>query len=303
MRDDDVVDDDMDNALRALLPPMPGSSAWVQDQRERLLTFIGSGSRSSATEATAHRIPLEEPGHPRKNGRSQRLLLVGAAVTVAIMAIAGLTFMSRGDQTLHADRGTSVSAGPTTVQQVAPSSSARAEPGYTVVPTNVIGYEPAGVDDRIRVSRGSSSGITIGMPVVGHSGLVGTIVGLRDDESTVLLMHSEQYSAPASIVVQRPDGSGITSVEGTILGQGPGRPIVMRIADRSQPIASIRLGDRVVAARDASDLAQPKVPIGTITRIAPSVGTSDAPWFEIDPHSSLESLTAVDVLIVNHRPR
>lgn len=296
MRDNDVLDDDeMDEAVRALVPASSTSRAWERSQREQLLGFITSSTaaRLAPSEHGAYDVDLEQAGAERRGmavgGRSRRWMLVGTAAAVALTAVLAVVARQRDSE--------SASARQTTV----PSSSVSSPDGYSLVQAKVLPSGFPGEEDRVRIDRGSRDGVAVGMPVVGGSGLVGKIWSVTVDESIVLLINSEQYSTPASVVVSGSDGASVTHVAGTIVGQGPGHPIVMRVADGSQPVEAVREQDAVVADRDLLDLAQPKVPIGTISRIERSADGSDTPRFEVDPHADLAQLDELRVLMVNRR--
>ncbi|HWL45792.1 MAG TPA: hypothetical protein VNQ73_22815 [Ilumatobacter sp.] len=93
----ELHDDDLDNRLRELLPPMPRSQTWERNQRELLVQYIATGTVVGSSEPTGPdsvpALALDVANRPHR--RATWWWLGAAAATVAL--IGGLVLARPGD--------------------------------------------------------------------------------------------------------------------------------------------------------------------------------------------------------------
>src|SRR6185295_20338629 len=85
--------------------------------------------------------------------------------------------------------------------------------GYDHVPARVIARDASGWFNTITINRGSSSGITLNMPVVTGGGIVGRVIALSPWTAQVMLVTDEKAAAGA-IVGQLGNSGALGSVRG-----------------------------------------------------------------------------------------
>lgn len=104
MRTDERLDDELDRAVRDLLPPMPRSPAWERNQRDRLLDYIvNDPNRVPATReagSVEHTdvdtiVDLSSGGNGRLVHRQWRW--IGAAAAAALVVGALVVAQQAGD--------------------------------------------------------------------------------------------------------------------------------------------------------------------------------------------------------------
>lgn len=98
---------------------------------------------------------------------------------------------------------------------------------------------------------------------------------------------------PASTTTTLPQ---IIRETGALEGQGTGRPLVLRFADSSSAVTSVREGSIVETAGGNSSLAPLGIPIGIVTRVVTETGSSNA-VVEVTLNARLEYLNFVSVLL------
>ena len=86
------------------------------------------------------------------------------------------------------------------------------------VAARVVAGPPSNFAETIDISKGSSDGIKLGMPVVNGAGLVGKIVQVNAHRSTVQLLTDPDFA----VGVRLPNG-----LTGTARGQGRGKDLVV----------------------------------------------------------------------------
>jgi len=80
-------------------------------------------------------------------------------------------------------------------------------PGQRAVSADIVGFFPS--DNRITLSRGRSSGIRPGMPVIAADGLVGVVQTVEDSRSQALLLHSAALKIGAMDASRNPSPTGL----------------------------------------------------------------------------------------------
>jgi len=137
----------------------------------------------------------------------------------------------------------------------------------------------------IVIDRGSAAGILKGMPVVSGAGLVGRVMEVSADQSTVLLASDASEDVGVQFVR--------TGIFGVTTGQGAGRPLDVTLID---PDATIATGTAAVTSGLAGSPYPPGIPVGTVTSSLPDVGVQ-AHQVSLTPVVDLGRLSYVDVLV------
>lgn len=100
----------------------------------------------------------------------------------------------------------------------------------------VIGYDPSVWQEAITVNRGTKDGISIGMPVVERSGVVGQIISVSQNAATILLVTDNTSGVDAIIQESRS--------RGVVKGRGK-HQCSLEYVVRDQPV---KVGDKVITS-------------------------------------------------------
>lgn len=142
----------------------------------------------------------------------------------------------------------------------------------------------------IQINRGASSGVAVGMPVVGNGGLVGQVTAVFHQSATVRLITDGQTRVGAVF--------GQTSNYGVVAGAGATRPLSVNYVP---PHTDIHLGQDVFT--NGLDGAQfpAGIPIG---RVVSAVTPPNALSMDIDlsPAADMAHLDFVDVVLWEPTP-
>jgi rod shape-determining protein MreC len=151
---------------------------------------------------------------------------------------------------------------------------------YPVVSANVIGASPSMLRSQVVIAdKGSSDGITEGMPVASYDGIVGRIL-LAGDRSSEVLLITDPVSAVDAYIHR-------TRARGIVKGTGIG--CVMEYIENKSDVS---VGDKVISS--GKDGFFPKgVIIGTVTDISPNGSFISA---GISPHVDLNSLEEIVII-------
>jgi rod shape-determining protein MreC len=107
---------------------------------------------------------------------------------------------------------------------------------YAMVPARVIATgDTTGTERTVDLGKGSSSGLAVGQLVVNTDGLVGTVVRVTSDVSTVRLVEDPRTVIGARLVT--------SSALGTVSGGEDGSQLLVTLYD---PSLVVRAGERVV---------------------------------------------------------
>lgn len=130
-------------------------------------------------------------------------------------------------------------------------------PAYRQVAARVIGRSLSNWFSTVEVNRGATAGIEVDMAVVTHLGLVGRVVRVTSQTSTILLLVDPQSGVGAEIIRSREPGAvvGNVSFEDTC---------VMRMFSRD---ADVRAGDTVLTS-GLGDVFPRGLHIGSVTEVA-----------------------------------
>ncbi|MDR2602604.1 MAG: rod shape-determining protein MreC [Spirochaetaceae bacterium] len=151
---------------------------------------------------------------------------------------------------------------------------------FTHIPAEISGRDPDNLFSAFVINKGSSSGITVNMPVIayqnGTQALVGKIIQAGSLESLVMPLYDEKSYISARLAQTRYEGI----VQG---GLNPEKPLVMRLVPkRAQD--EIHTGD-VVVSSGVGGVFPPGLNIGRISNII---------YREYEPSLELEVKSAVD---------
>lgn len=137
----------------------------------------------------------------------------------------------------------------------------------------------------ITISKGSSSGVTSGMAVVGSGGFVGQVVAASSRSATVRLVTDGQTRIGVTF--------GQSSVMGMLQGNGQGDPLAVAYV----PIDSrVHVGETVYTNGLSGSELPPGIPVGHVV-IARSVATATEMQIVVAPNANLGNLAYVNVVL------
>jgi rod shape-determining protein MreC len=152
----------------------------------------------------------------------------------------------------------------------------------------VLSGSPSNFSHTVDISKGSDAGIEIGMPVVNGAGLVGKVVLVTNDRSTVQLITDPDFAVGVRLLG--------TQVTGTARGQGPGEDL---LADTNlepdakglpKPGASVTTSGIDIASFPAS------IPVGKVRSLKESSGGLSID-LEVRPMANIDELAFLTVLL------
>jgi rod shape-determining protein MreC len=146
----------------------------------------------------------------------------------------------------------------------------------------------------LRISKGSSSGIAIGMPVVwgkkGKAALVGTVKQVSANSAIVQRIDDATFGAGAQLIQAGKDGP-----KGTVAGQRASNLLRFSVIDSSPTPPALNKGDVVITAGGEDSKYPRGLAIGTLVRTV-DTGGAVALDAAVRPIADLDSLTFVKVL-------
>ncbi len=153
------------------------------------------------------------------------------------------------------------------------------------VTAQIIADSPGNYVWAVVIDRGSADGIRRNMAVISPEGLVGKILEVEENESTVLLLIDPNLGAGATT-----DGRGLT---GVVSGNGEGQDLSLEFVSKEE---DVRVGDEVVTSNFTGRIFPPGIPIGYVSRVGGDPRSAD---FDIDvnPYVEFKSLNFLVVLL------
>jgi rod shape-determining protein MreC len=135
---------------------------------------------------------------------------------------------------------------------------------FRIVAAKVIAYGGAlGFESTVTINRGSANGIAANETVITGDGLVGRVVTVGRNTSTVLLANDSKFFAGARL------SANVPSI-GSVAGGGRGQPMTLTLFDNT---VKMTVNERLVTFGDSpTGPFVPEVPIGRITAITPANG-------------------------------
>jgi rod shape-determining protein MreC len=153
-----------------------------------------------------------------------------------------------------------------------------------VVHTRVVAGSVSNFTDTLDLDKGSSSGIAEGMAVVTGKGLIGKVVQVSADRSTVELVTSGNYQV------------GFVAVDTAAVGtaRGIGSPDVL-LGTGIDSTAKVEVGQILLTGADGSSYP-PGLPIGTITAMQTDAAARET-TVDIELLADTTNLTYADVVL------
>lgn len=152
------------------------------------------------------------------------------------------------------------------------------------VSARVIGRPPANYKWAITIDKGSDDGIRPDMAVIDPDGLVGKVIRVDANASTVLLLIDPQAGAKARL-----DGEPLA---GAIRGNGASEALSLVDIDTD---ATVSVGDEVVTSGYDEGIFPPNIPIGTVSHVESQEAALEQE-IEVDPYVDFTTLDFVQVI-------
>jgi rod shape-determining protein MreC len=135
------------------------------------------------------------------------------------------------------------------------------------------------------INRGTSSGVSVGMPVVSGAGLVGDVISAGTSTAVVQLVTDQRSSVGVTF--------GPSSSVAVAVGQGAGEPLSLTGVTASM---SPKVGERVYTSGLATLNTFPGgIPVGYITSVSPPNGSLTRTVL-VQPYASFSNLQYVSVM-------
>ena len=137
----------------------------------------------------------------------------------------------------------------------------------------------------IEINKGTSSGILVGMPVVGNAGLVGMVTSTSSTGSTVRLINDASTSIGVTF--------GTPGYFAQLYGEGPGRDLQANFVAPGTPVTN---GELFFTSGLQSGLYPAGLPVGRVVESASHRGASQLS-ISVQPLANLSSISYVDVIL------
>jgi rod shape-determining protein MreC len=161
-------------------------------------------------------------------------------------------------------------------------------PNLAHVVTQVVTGSASNFQDTIQLSKGSGAGIRVGMPAVSGTGLVGTVVQVAADRSTVLLL-----TDPTSNVGVQYTAKGTSTGLALATGQGVGKALSVSLI---APGTVLFKDEEMVTGGALGSPYPPGIPVGTVASASQSPG-SHSETVTLNPIVDTSKLEFVSVLL------
>ena len=138
----------------------------------------------------------------------------------------------------------------------------------------------------ITIDKGRSEGVDVGMPVVGHGGLVGQVIQSFHHTAVVRLVKDGQSKVG---VVFGPTKSSTATVD----GQGPSFPMT---ADLVAPHTPLQKGETMYTSSLDAAAFPPGIPVARVSSFHASAGASQV-TITVTPAADLSQLAYVNVVL------
>jgi rod shape-determining protein MreC len=164
--------------------------------------------------------------------------------------------------------------------------------GYDQVAARVIARDGSVWFNTVTISRGSSSGIALNMPVVTSGGIVGRVIAVSPWTAQVMLITDEKAAAGAII-----GKLGESGALGSVRGLGNSGLVEMRYVSGLQKVSS---GDYILTTGQ-DGIYPPGLNVGEVVEVKQGTATQTHQIY-IKPSARLDQLTEVAVLLY-HPPQ
>jgi rod shape-determining protein MreC len=151
----------------------------------------------------------------------------------------------------------------------------------------VIAGNPSNFSHTIDLDKGSDAGIEVGMPVANGAGLVGQVVLVTEDRSTVQLLTDPDFQVGVKVL---PGGA-----TGTARGQGHGEDLLVDTGLEDDSEGLPRTGDAVTTSGLELSAFPGSIPVGTVADLRETGGLTLE--LVVKPQVDTEKLSFVTVLL------
>lgn len=128
--------------------------------------------------------------------------------------------------------------------------------GTNAVAAPVVDGAPGNFELTVRIGKGASAGVGVGMPVVTGAGLVGRVTAVSRDRATVLLLKDPQSGV--GVKMERSGTGGVV--------KGRGESSTLRV-DFVDPDADVTAGEVVSTAGVQNSPFPAGIPVGTVSKV------------------------------------
>ncbi|AXJ01853.1 rod shape-determining protein MreC [Cyclonatronum proteinivorum] len=156
---------------------------------------------------------------------------------------------------------------------------------FDMQPVRIVSKNLTGINNNIIVNAGASHGLEIGMPVVNHEGLIGTVTLMADRHAQVLPLFNRQFRA--SVRLEDSRAFGILSWESDNLSE-----LVVNFVPQTIPVQP---GMRVFTSGLSNKLPA-NIPVGTVIRAIPEPGRETQRIY-VAPYVNFSTLAEGHVLL------
>ncbi len=165
--------------------------------------------------------------------------------------------------------------------------SLKEKTGYDQVAARVIARDGSVWFNTVTISRGSSSGIALNMPVVTSGGIVGRVIALSPVTAQVMLITDEKAAAGAII-----GKLGESGALGSVRGLGDSGLVEMRYVSGLQKVST---GDYILTTGQ-DGIYPPGLNVGEVVEVKQGTATQPHQIY-IKPSARLDQLAEVAVLL------
>lgn len=161
---------------------------------------------------------------------------------------------------------------------------------YDMQPVRIVGKDLTGINNNLTINAGTEHGIKVGMPVVNHEGLIGTIILAGKRHSRVLPLFSLPFRA--SVTIQGSRAHGILSWESRNMTE-----LVVRFVPQT---IAVEQGMEVYTSGLSNQFPE-GIPVGHVVSTAQEPGR-ETQLIYIRPHVEFSKLAEAHVLLYEPEP-
>ncbi|MGH9127381.1 MAG: rod shape-determining protein MreC [Acidimicrobiales bacterium] len=161
-------------------------------------------------------------------------------------------------------------------------------PSLAHVVTQVVARSASNFQDTIQLDKGTGAGIRVGMPAVSGTGLVGTVVQVAANRSTVSLITDESSSVGVVFATKNSPTSLALAT-----GQGAGQPLSVSLIP---PGTKLYKSTAMVTSGISGSRYPPDIPVGNVSSASQAPG-SQTEKVLLTPDANMAQLEYVDVLL------
>jgi len=156
---------------------------------------------------------------------------------------------------------------------------------YEMLPVRIVTKNLTGINNNLIINAGSDQGVEVGMPVVNHEGLVGSVIIPSANNAQVLPLYNRQFRA--SITIEGSRAYGIISWESVNLTE-----LLVNFVPQTIPVHP---GMRVQTSGLSNQLPA-NIAVGEVVRVSPEPGRETQRIY-VQPFVNFASLSEAHVLL------